>query len=243
MLSVSSLQSPEDASRPLVAGLFVASALLSIVSWYTTWQGMALYIASWFAVLASLGIQTALVLVAWLIGFTRARRGLLIAVYAITAVVSIAFSYVSLYTWFSARERPAAVSRRLYDLLNDAGGRAQEQLASAIAEGRKHILALDEMTAAEKAHGYISRAEDADPYLAKVRNAVAREAQTYSATYREGTGEGLRYTAFDRYAKLARQSVAAIEASQAALVDMRADRKSTRLNSSHSRASRMPSSA
>ena len=29
-------------------------------------------------------------------------------VYAITATVSIAFSYVSLYTWFSARERPAS---------------------------------------------------------------------------------------------------------------------------------------
>ncbi len=222
MLSVSSSPTPEGASRPLVAGLFVASALLSVVSWYTTWQGMALYLASWFAVLASLGIQSALVLVAWLIGFTGTKRALLVTVYAITAVVSIAFSYVSLYTWFSARERPAEVSRRLYDALNAAAGRAQEQLAAAIAEGRKHALALDEMTAAEKSHGYISRAQDADPYLAGIREAVAREAQTYSASYREGSGEGLRYTAFDRYAQLARQSVAALESSQAALAEMRA---------------------
>src|SRR6266852_1320464 len=102
-------------SRPMVIGLFVASGLLSIVSWYTTQQGMALYLSTWFALLASLGVQSALLLVAWLIGFTKARRTLLIAVYIITAVVSIAFSYVSLYTWFSAQARPASVERKLYD--------------------------------------------------------------------------------------------------------------------------------
>jgi hypothetical protein len=205
-----------------VAGLFVASCLLSIVSWYTTWRGMALYLSSWFALLASLGIQTALVLVAWLIGFSKAKRGLLIAVYAITAVVSIGFSYVALYTWFSAQERPATISRRLYDALNDAAGRAQETLAAAATEGRRHVLALDEMTTAEKEHGYISRAQDADPYLAGIREAVAREAQTFSPSYREGAGGGLRYTAFDRYAKLARQSLSELQASQTALAEFRA---------------------
>ena len=52
--------------------------------------------------------------------------------------------------------------------------------------------------AAEKSVGYISRAQDADPYLAAVRDAVAREAQTYSTAYPEGSGPGLRYTAFER---------------------------------------------
>src|SRR5512142_276008 len=104
--------------RPLVLSLFISSCLLSVVSWYTTQQGMALYLSPWFALLASLGVQSALVLVAWLIGFTNTKRALLIAVYAITAIVSIAFSYASLYTWFSARERPAVVERKLYDALN-----------------------------------------------------------------------------------------------------------------------------
>src|SRR2546421_12759085 len=54
--------------RPIVAGLFLSSCLLSIVSWYTTQQGMALYLSPWFSLLASLGVQSALVLVAWLIG-------------------------------------------------------------------------------------------------------------------------------------------------------------------------------
>ncbi len=208
-------------SRPMVKALFVASCLLSIVSWYTTQQGMALYLAPWFALLASLGVQSALVLVAWLIGFTKTRRALLIAVYAITAVVSIAFSYASLYTWFSARERPATVERKLYDALNSATGQAQELLAAAVSEGQKHVLALEEMTTAEKAHGFISRAQDADPYLDRIRESVAREARTYDPNYREGVGEGLRYTAFDRYAKMARQSVARMQSSQRALAEFR----------------------
>jgi hypothetical protein len=214
-----------DLTRPMVTALFVATCLLSIVSWYTTEQGMALYLSTWFAVIASFGVQGALVCVAWLIGFTRFRRGLLSAVYVITATISIAFSYVSLYTWFSARERPAAVERKLYDELNGSLGKTQELIAGATAEAQKHVLALEEMTAAEKSIGFISRAQDSDPYLAKVRDAVAKEAQTYSSAYREGSGPGLRYTAFDRYTKLSRQSLERLQASQQALSEYRAQLK------------------
>ena len=87
------------------------------------------------------------------------------------------------------------------------------------------MLALEEMTAAEKAHGYISRATDQDPYLARVREAVAREAESYGASYPEGQGPGLRYTAFDRHASLARQTVARLQESQKSLAGFRAGLK------------------
>ena len=221
----SAMGSAVHVTRPMVKALFVASCLLSIVSWYTTQEGMALYLSRWFALLASLGVQSALVFVAWLIGFSRAKKGLLIAVYAITAVISIAFSYVSLYTWFSARERPMTIERKLYDALSAAAARTDSILSSAIAEQQKHVLALDELTAAEKTHGYISRAQDADPYLAKVRDAVAKEASTYAQSYKEGSGEGVRYTAFNRYASLAQQSLDQMKASQKGIADFRAQLK------------------
>jgi len=208
--------------RPLVAALFVSSALLSIVSWYTTQQGMALYLSPWFSLLASLGIQSALVLVAWLVGISEGRRGLLIAVYLVTAAVSVAFSYVSLHTWFASRERPATIERALYDRLDAAAGRSQELLTAAVSEAQNHVLALEEMTAAEKAHGYISRAQDQDPYLARVRAAVAREAESYGSSYPEGQGSGLRYTAFERHAALARQTLVRLSESQRALASFRA---------------------
>ncbi len=208
-------------TRPMVKALFVASCLLSIVSWYTTQEGMALYLSRWFALLASLGVQSALVFVAWLIGFSRGKKALLIAVYAITAVISIAFSYVSLYTWFSARERPMTIERKLYDALNGAAAKTDSILSAAIAEQQKHVLALNELTTAEKSHGYISRAQDADPYLAKVRDAVAKEASTYANSYKEGSGEGVRYTAFDRYTRLAQESLEQMKASQKGIADFR----------------------
>src|SRR4029450_8092819 len=124
-------------TRPIVLGLFVSTRLLSIVSWYTTYRGMALYLSVWFSFLASLGIQAALVLGAWLIGFTRDGRPLLIAGYAGTAIGSIGFSYVNLCTWSSSQERPARVQRRLYDTLNDAVGRAENTFAAPIAGGQK----------------------------------------------------------------------------------------------------------
>jgi hypothetical protein len=205
----------------MVKGLFAATCLLSIVSWYTTEQGMALYLSVWFAVLASLGVQGALVIVAWLIGLNRSRRTLLGVVYAITATVSIAFSYVSLYTWFSARERPAAVERKLYDELNSSLGKTQQSVAAASAEAQKHVLALEEMGAAEKSVGFISRAQDADPYLRAVRDAIQKEAQTYSSAYPEGSGAGLRYAAFERYTKLARQSAERLATAQNEITQFR----------------------
>jgi hypothetical protein len=214
-----------NVTRPMVKGLFVTTCLLSLVSWYTTERGMALYLSVWFAVIASLGVQGALVFVAWLIGLTKSRRALLGVVYAITATVSIAFSYVSLYTWFSARERPATVERKLYDELNSSSGKTMELLAAAMAEAQKHLLALEEMTAAEKSVGFISRAQDTDPYLTKVRDAVAKEAQTYSTAYREGSGSGLRYTAFDRYTKLANQSLERLQFAQRSLSEYRGQLK------------------
>ena len=79
-----------------------------------------------------------------------------------TAAISISFSYVSLYTWFSSRERPATVERKLYDVLNDNTDRVEQLVSAGIAEGQTHALALEEMTVAEKDHGYISRAQDSD---------------------------------------------------------------------------------
>ena len=221
MVQLSSESNSSSASRPMVKALFVSTCLLSIVSWYTTEQGMALYLSPWFALLASLGVQSALVMVAWLIGFSKSNRLLLSAVYAITAMVSVAFSYVSLYTWFAGKERPAIVERQLYDSITASSGQADQLLAGSIAEARKHVLALDEMTTAEKSHGFISRAQDSDPYLSKVREAVAREAQSYGNAYKEGSGEGLRYTAFDRHAKLARASLDQLVAAQKSLADFR----------------------
>ena len=209
-------------AKPIVQALFVSSCLLSIVSFYTTEQGMAMYLSPWFSFLAALGVQTSLVMVAWLVGFTRTGRTLLVTVYVITAVISVAFSYVSLHAWFTAKERPALMQRQLYDELNAVAAKTEGVLAEASAKGQRYVLALDEMTKAERTHGHISRAQDADPYLNSIRQAVAREAATYAASYREGGGEGVRYTAFDRYTKLTQKTVEDAERARQAIAAWRA---------------------
>ena len=206
----------------MIRGLFVVSVLLSVVSWYTTFEGMALYLSRWFALLASLEVQGALLFTAWLLGSHRARRTQIIVVYSITALVSVAFSYVSLYTWFAQRERPALVQRQLFDRLAAAAQQAEETLTAASGEARKHVVALEEMTEAEKRVGYLAKAVDADPYLAKVREAVAQEAQG-----REGSGEGARYSAFARYARLAQQTQAQIDGARQGLAQWRSRAKPT----------------
>ena len=213
-------------TKPLAKTLFWTSCLLSVVSFYTTREGMALYLSPWFSFLAALGVQVSLVLVAWLFGATRqGRRGALLGVYVIAAIVSVAFSYVTLNTWFAERERPAMVQRALYDELNQVASRTEPLLADAVSNGRRYTLALEEMSAAEKAHGHISRGRDAEPYLDAIRESVAQEARSVGAAYQEGSGEGVRYTAFSRHAQLTRQTTAAIESAWQALTRAKADLK------------------
>lgn len=217
--------SAQNNAPPLVRGLFAASTLLALVSWYTTFEGMSLYLSRWFAMLAATGVQGALLFVAWLLGYSRTRRAQLIVVYAITAFVSVAFSYVSLYRWFSERERPTVVRRQLYDKLTEAASTTDAVLSAASAEARKHTLALEEMTQAEKQHGHISRASDADPYLNRIRESVAREAEGVGGAYREGAGTGVRYTSFERHARIARESQQSLDAARVAIANWRAAAK------------------
>lgn len=215
-------------SKAMAQTLFWTSCLLSVVSFYTTQQGMALYLSPWFSYLAALGVQVSLVVVAWLFGASReGRRGMMVGVYAITAVISIAFSYVSLNTWFGERERPALMQRALYDELNAVAGRTEPLLADAASAGKRYTMALEEMAAAEKTFGHISRGRDADPYLDSIREAVAREAQGAGGAYREGSGEGVRYTAFDRHARLMRQTAAEIEAARQTLMRAKGELRPT----------------
>jgi hypothetical protein len=117
------------------------------------------------------------------------------------------------------------VRRQLYDRLSEAAGKADSTLAAAAVEARKHTLALEEMTQAEKQHGHISQALDGDPYLNRIREAVAKEGQGVGEAYREGAGSGVRYTAFERHARLARESQQSIEAARAAVGTWRAGTK------------------
>ncbi len=223
MLPVLATNALED--HRLVTGLFLSTCLLSIVSWYTTWQGMALYLNGWFAFLASLGVQSALVLVAWLVGQARTGRALLVGVYAITAIVSIAFSYASLHTWFAAKERPALVQRGLYDTLQDAAGKAEQLLAAAEAEQQKHVLALEALTASEKTQGHASLGQDSDPYLAKTREAIAQEARSLGSGFKEAAGAGVRHAAFERHTGIARRELEQLQASRKALAAFKTNLK------------------
>src|ERR1043166_385033 len=211
-------------SRSQNVHFFVASCLLAVVSWYTTEQGMGLYLPSWLSLFSSIGVQSALVFVAWRIGVTKSKRGVLIVVLTITAAVSVSFSYVNLYTWFSARERPAQVQRQLYDTIHAATDKTEQLVTAAISEGQKHVLALEDMASAEKKHGHMSEGMDADPYLAVIREAVGREAQALGSANR-GRGEGVNYLAFTRYTRLARQSVDRMTEAERSLTAFRAQTK------------------
>jgi hypothetical protein len=208
------------------AHFFIASCLLATVSWYTTEQGMSLYLSTWLALFASIGVQSALVFVAWRLGITKTKRGVLIVVYAITATISVAFSYANHYKWFSAKERPVEVQRELFEAINTTGDKMAQQLAAGVSEGLKHVLALSEMAAAEKTHGRMLQGQDSDPYLAAVKQSIAQESQSAAAgPVRGGGGEGITYLAFSRAAKVAQQSVDRMLESQRKLTAFRSQTK------------------
>lgn len=81
--------------------LILASIMLTVVSFTTTYQGLHIYFTDWYyAAMAALAIQTLLFATSWRIGAALASKFFsfsLLGIYLVTMLVSVFFSYVAFF--------------------------------------------------------------------------------------------------------------------------------------------------
>ena len=230
--TLESLPSPDsqtppgrDSSQLFWRLLLTASAIAATVSLLTTGLGLDRYVSRPLAWSLAIAVQLGLFGLAWLIGVGRERRpAWIVALYAVTMLFSVTFSYVTLQSELTSEIRPAEARRELFD-------ETRSQLAETrrlVTEGRQQSESLELRLASwmsmERRDGWATRTCEVEDhcYLEatcdRIRRRIEQWERETGQTYREGPGEKLIFgtltTEHDTLVQLGRR----LEASERTLI-------------------------
>ncbi|MCP3964302.1 MAG: hypothetical protein GY719_41270 [bacterium] len=178
--------------------LLVASMIAAAVSLLTTGLGLDRYVAFPLAWSLALAVQLGLFGLAWLIGVGRdARKVWISALYIVTMLFSVTFSYVTLQSEFTKEIRPAEAQRRLFDATRERLTEAVQAVNAGVQQSAEVQLRLASWLDLEKRNGWATRTceEEEHCYLQgvcdRILRRIGRWEQESGQPYRQGPGEQL----------------------------------------------------
>ncbi len=184
--------------------LLAASLIAASVSLLTTGLGLNRYVSFPLAWSLALAVQLGLFGLAWLIGIGHdERRGLISALYCVTMLFSVTFSYVTLQSEFTENIRPAEARRRLFDASRAHLSENTRLFSEGVRRSEELELRLRSWVDMERSSGWSTRTceEEEHCYLRgvcdRIRRRISRWEQESGRAYREGPGEQLIYGTLD----------------------------------------------
>ncbi len=178
--------------------LLIAAIISAIVSFFTTAFGLLYYISFILALPLALAVQMGLFGLAWLIGFGHKRiRALMIALYLVTMIFSVTFSYVFLQSELVEKVKPVEAQRKLFDDIRDKVTSFGNILHEGVNEGEFLSTKLRMWLDAEEEKGWATKTceEETHCYLqdvcSRVRGKIELWEKKFGRPYREGPGREL----------------------------------------------------
>jgi hypothetical protein len=178
--------------------LLIAAIISAVVSFFTTALGLLHYLSFILALPLALAVQMGLFGLAWLIGFGHKRmRPLMIALYLVTMVFSVTFSYVFLQSELVEKVKPAEAQRQLFDDIRDKMTSFGNILNEGVNEGEFLSTKLQMWLQAEEEKGWATKTceEETHCYLqdvcSRVRGKIELWEEKFGRPYREGPGREL----------------------------------------------------
>jgi hypothetical protein len=177
--------------------IYIGTLLISVVSFFTTYLGLTIIVTDWLALLGSLGLQLAMLGIAWNIMHIKGSRFPYVVVFAVAACFSIFFSYANFNSNLKASTRAlraradhAAASR---PVMRQYAARAKE----ALFRGGYQVGRIGDLLEMEAREGWATRIDEGsrDEYVQEViegaRRTVASWREHQGTDYRQGSGEGI----------------------------------------------------
>ena len=177
--------------------IYIGTFLISLLSFFTTYYGLAIFLDKPLALLGSLGLQTAMLGIAWNLMRIRENRGAYIIVFSVTALFSIFFSYVNFSTGLkgSTRTQEArdsyAVEAR--PILREYATQAKQ----ALNRGEYQSQRLSDLLQMENDHGWATIVDEGskDPLIQSIIDGARLTVSSWNTTqqtdYRQGKGKGI----------------------------------------------------
>ncbi len=177
--------------------VYGGTALVSVLSFFTTLYGLAIIVDFPLAVIGSLGLQAAMLGIAWNLIGIKENRGLYVSVFCVAASFSVFFSYVNFDVNLRLDTR-ALDSRRQFATDSRSALDLRSRLAEdAVVQGRYQLDRLTDLIELEQAEGWATLVDEGskDPFVQSVIDGARLTVDSWSErkgrSYIQGSGRGL----------------------------------------------------
>jgi len=177
--------------------IYLGTLLLSVLSFFTTYNGMTIILNEKLAFIGSLGLQVVLLGIAWSIMRLREHRLTYLSAFGIAAVFSIFFSFVNFDTALQESTRSYEARSRYAGDLRKILARYAESAEEASMKGRYQVNRLNKLLEMEQEKGWATIVDEGsqDVYIQAIidgaRATVKSWEENQGSHYRQGKGRGV----------------------------------------------------
>ncbi len=177
--------------------IYTGTAMLSVLSFFTSFYGMAIFLDESLALIGSLGLQIALLGVAWNLIRAREKRVAYVTVFAVAATFSIFFSYANFDSTLKAQTR-STDARGNYTVAARPALDAYSSIAkNAALHGGYQLERLNRLVVMEREKGWSTVADEGhqDIFIQSVIDGARRTIDSWEeqnhTSYPQGAGDGI----------------------------------------------------
>ena len=184
-------------SRVATLMIYLGTFLVSVLSFFTTYMGLAIFLDQWLALVGSLGLQTAMLGIAWNLIRLRKNRLTYTTVFAMVAMFSIFFSYVNFNTRLKSDLRTGDARAAYADAARPVVREYAMLAKKAVSQGEYQVGRLTALLDMEETRGWATVIDEGsnDPFLQSVIEGARRTIESWrehqGIEYQQGSGRGI----------------------------------------------------
>jgi hypothetical protein len=177
--------------------IYAGTFFLSVLSFFTTYYGLTILLSPALAFVGSLGLQIALLGLAWNLMKIRVGRATYIAVFMVAALFSIFFSYANFDSSLKSYTRSAHIRSSFIDTARPILTGYAAVTKDAQLKGNYQVDRLSRLVELEEEKGWATAVDEGsqDPFVQSVlegaRRTVASWNKNEGTDYRQGSGRGI----------------------------------------------------
>ncbi|MCK4632736.1 MAG: hypothetical protein KAT79_05660, partial [candidate division Zixibacteria bacterium] len=191
---------------------------LSVLSFFTTYKGLTILLDPPLAVIGSLGLQIALLGLAWNLMKVRQSRAIYMGVFMVAAAFSIFFSYANFDSSLKSYTRTALARSSYVDTARPILTSYAMAAKEALVKGNYQTDRLSKLAELEEKKGWATIVDEGsnDPYVQSVLEGARRTVESWKRNegtdYRQGGGRGIILNYIESHIALSVQNVRQVEA-------------------------------
>lgn len=187
----------QQTSRMASGMIYFGTFLVSVLSFFTTYLGLTIFLDQWLAIIGSLGLQTAMLGIAWNLMRVRKNRLSYVFVFCTVAAFSMFFSYANFNNRLKGELRVQEARLAYADAARPVLRGYSGLVKKAVNHGEYQVERLNALLAMEESKGWATVIDEGsnDPLLQSVIEGARRTVESWNrnqgAEYQQGSGRGI----------------------------------------------------